>query len=139
MASAAPSESTKVTVWRDGRSRDLTVEIGQAQNEVVASTGSGGGAAPASAALGLHLRGLTDGDRTMLGLPSGVSGAVVAAVEPGSAAEDKGLRPGDVITRVNQQAVGNLADAVTALNAAKSNDETALCSCVAATRNASSP
>jgi serine protease Do len=127
VASANPSESTEVTVWRDGRSRDITVKLGEAQNEVVASTNSGGGAnAPASAALGLQLRSLTDSDRAMLGLPSGVSGAVVAAVQPGSAAEDKGLRPGDVITRVNQQAVGNVGDAVTALNAAKSNDETAL-------------
>ena len=62
----------------------------------------------------------------MLGLPSDVDGAVVAAVEPGSPAAEKGLRPGDVITRVNQQAVGNVAEVVAALNAARDRDETAL-------------
>jgi S1-C subfamily serine protease len=55
-----------------------------------------------------------------------VNGALVAAVEPGSAAADKGLRPGDVITRVNQQGVANVADAVTALNSARDRNETAL-------------
>ncbi len=127
VASVSPSESAKVTVWRDGRSRDITVKLGQAQNDIVASAGPRSGAnAPASAALGLSLRGLTENDRAMLGLPSGVSGAVVASVEPGSPAEEKGLRPGDVITSVNQQAVDNVGDAVAALNSAKSNDETAL-------------
>ena len=72
------------------------------------------------------MRPLTDGDRATLGLPSDVNGVVVAAVEPDSAAAEKGIRPGDVITRVNQQAVGNVADAVAALNAARERDETAL-------------
>ena len=68
-----------------------------------------------------------DGRRSrQLGIPSDVNGAVVATVEPGSAAAEKGLRPGDVITRVNQQAVANVGDAVAALNAARERDKTAL-------------
>jgi serine protease Do len=126
VAAAAPSEKSKLTVWRDGRSRELTVELGEVQNDVVAAVQRGGGAAQGSAAVGLTLRPLTDGDRAMLGLPSDVSGAVVAAVEPNSPAAEKGLRPGDVITRVNQQVVTNVADAVSALNAARDRDETAL-------------
>jgi serine protease Do len=126
VAAATPNESATVTVWRDGGSRDLTVELGEAQNEAVAASTPGGGAGQGGAALGLTLRPLTDGDRTMLGLPSDVEGAVVAAVQPGSAAAEKGLRPGDVITRVNQQAVENVADAVAALNAVRDRGDTAL-------------
>jgi serine protease Do len=62
----------------------------------------------------------------MLGLPSDVSGAVVANVEPGSPAAEKGIRPGDVITRVNQKAVSSVGDAVAALNSAREAKETAL-------------
>jgi S1-C subfamily serine protease len=102
------------------------VKLGEAQNDAVAAVTPGGGAQQGSAAVGLTLRGLTDSDRAMLGLPSGVNGAVVAAVEPGSPAAEKGLRPGDVITRVNQEAVTNVADAVAALNSARERDETAL-------------
>jgi serine protease Do len=128
VADASPSKSAKVTVWRDGKSRELTVKLGEAApNDEVAqepATGSGGG--QASTDLGLTLRPLTDEDRAQLNLPSDVNGALVVNVDDGSAAADKGIRPGDVITRVNQQRVKNLAEAVAALNAAKKGDSRAL-------------
>jgi serine protease Do len=93
---------------------------------VAAALGSQGGVQPGSTALGLSLRALTDQDRAQLGLPSDVEGALVARVAPDSAAAEKGIRPGDVITRVNQQTVTGVNDAVAALSAAKEDDETAL-------------
>jgi len=69
---------------------------------------------------------LTDEDRAQLGVPSDVAGALVVAVAPDSAAAEKGMRPGDVITRVNQQNVESVGDAVAALNAAKEGDARAL-------------
>ncbi len=72
------------------------------------------------------MRPLTDEDRAQLSVPSDVNGALVVAVEPDSPAADKGVRPGDVITRVNQHNVKNAAEAVTALNAAKKDDSRAL-------------
>jgi serine protease Do len=127
VAAASPNTGAKVTVWREGRSRELTVELGEAQNEeAVAANQGGAGPTHGGAALGLSLRPLTDSDRATLGLPSDVKGAVVAAVQPDSPAAEKGLRPGDVITRVNQKPVTNAADAVAELNAARERDETAL-------------
>jgi serine protease Do len=126
VAAATPNTAAKVTVWRDGRSRELTVELGEAPNEAVAATGRGGASGDASAAVGLALRTLTDAERATLGIPRDVNGVVVTAVEPGSAAAEKGLRPGDVITRVNDQAVSTVADATAALNAARQGDGTAL-------------
>lgn len=83
VASATPSRPAKVTVWRDGRSHELTVELGEAaESEAVAAASpeglAGGGA------LGLTLQRLTDEDRARLGLPSSVQGALVTAVSPGS-------------------------------------------------------
>ena len=127
VAAAEPSRPAKLTVWREGRSRELTVELGEAaQSEQVALAAPGGAAQPGGAALGLTLRPLTDEDRARLEVPSSVDGALVAAVTPGSSAAEKGVRPGDVITRVNQRAVANVQDAVAALNAAKENDENVL-------------
>jgi serine protease Do len=125
VASATPNTGAKVTVWRDGRSRELTVELGEAANEAVAAAGPAS-ATERQASLGLTLRPLADGERDALGLSSDVKGVVVAEVAPGSPAAEKGIRPGDVITRVNQKAVNSVGDAVAALNAVREADETAL-------------
>jgi serine protease Do len=126
VASTAPNSGAQVTVWRDGKSHELNVKLGEAQNEAVASTDVGGGAGQGHASLGLSLRPLADGERGALGLPSDVNGVVVADVAPDSPAAEKGIRPGDVITRVNQKPIGSVGDAVAALNAAKEANETAL-------------
>jgi len=94
------------------------VKIGEAsKGEEVASNGKAGN--DGADALGLTLRGLTDQDRAELGVPADVKGALVIAVEPDSVAADKGLEPGDVITRVNQKPVTSASAAVAALKEAK--------------------
>jgi serine protease Do len=126
VADVSPSSNAKVTVWRDGKSRDLSVKLAeQSKGEEVASNGAPGNDAPADA-LGLTLRGLTDQDRARLGVPSDVNGALVVAVEPDSPAADKGLEPGDLITRVNQKPVTSANAAVAALKAAKKDKSNAL-------------
>ena len=128
VAEASPSKAAKVTVWRDGKSRELNVKLGEAaKSEQVAESARAPGNGPqATASLGLTLRPLTDEDRSQLSVPSDVNGALVVAVAPDSPAAEKGVRPGDVITRVNQQNVKNAAEAVTALNAAKKDDRALL-------------
>ena len=126
VAEAPPSKAAKVTVWRDGKSRELTVQLGEAAQSEQAAVATPGAGPQGSAALGLALRPLTDDDRAKLGVPSELEGALVVAVAPGSAAAEKGMRPGDVITRVNQQNVESVGAAVAALNAAKDGDARAL-------------
>ena len=128
VAEASPSKAAKVTVWRDGKSRELNVKLGEAaKSEQVAEAARAPANGPqATAGLGLTLRPLTDEDRSQLSVPSDVNGALIVAVAPDSPAAEKGMRPGDVITRVNQQNVKNAAEAVTALNAAKKGDRALL-------------
>jgi serine protease Do len=119
VADVNPSSTAKVTVWRDGKSRDLSVKVGEAaKGEEVAANG-GPADNNGAGAVGLTLRGLTDEDKAQLGVPGDTNGALVVAVEPDSVAADKGLEPGDVITRVNQKPVTSAAAAVDALKAAK--------------------
>jgi serine protease Do len=125
VASTEPNSAAEVTVWRDGKSHELKVEVGELASAAVASAGQGG-AAQGQGQLGLQLRPLGDNDRAALGLPSDVNGVVVANVEPGSPAAEKGIRSGDVITRVNQKPVSSVGDAVAALNSAREANEPAL-------------
>lgn len=66
---------------------------------------------------GLKLGELGAEERERLRIPGRVDGVVVTAVEPRSRAARAGLRPGDVITEVNRQAVGSPADVRRALDA----------------------
>jgi serine protease Do len=123
VAETNPSNTAKVTVWRDGKAQDLKVKVGEASKaEAVASNSA---ANDGGETLGLTLRGLTDEDKSQLGIAGDVNGALVVDVEPDSPAADKGLEPGDVITQVNQKPVTSAAAAVAALKKAKS-DQRAL-------------
>jgi len=106
IAAYAPESEVTISVWRNGAERDITVTLGKMDNEEVAA------ATPQSeepeaddtrslASLGLELGAAEDGN-----------GVVVADVEPGSSADDKGLRAGDVITSVNGEEVANPDDVV---------------------------
>jgi serine protease Do len=61
--------------------------------------------------LGLDLSNLNDDLRKRYKIKDSVKGVVITAVDPGSAAADKRLSPGDVIVEVAQEAVAS-ADAV---------------------------
>ena len=61
---------------------------------------------------GVQVKDLDGGLRQQLQAPLTVVGAVVVDADSGSNSALAGLRPGDVIEEINQQAVGNAADAV---------------------------
>jgi serine protease Do len=125
VADADPSESVKVTVWRDGRNHELNVKLGEAERgEQVAALAPAD--SNASGQLGLTLQTLTDEQKAELGLAGDAEGALVVNVEPDSPAAEKGIRPGDVITRVNQQEVDSANAAVAALREARDKDSRAL-------------
>jgi serine protease Do len=64
----------------------------------------------------MYVTRLTDDLRKQLNLQSGTGDVVVANVVQGSPAEVAGLRQGDVIQKVNNKSVQNLADFYTDLN-----------------------
>jgi serine protease Do len=118
-AEASPGESVTVSVWREGKTVELPLEVGSnARDAAVAQ------AAPAadSGKLGLSLAPLTPEVRERAGLGDEVEGAVVAQVAPGSPAARKGLRPGDVIAMVGQQPVASPEDVVREVDRAREAD-----------------
>ena len=52
--------------------------------------------------------------------PAATPGLLVRRVDPGSPAADRGLRPGDIITKINRVRVKNMADAKPLLRDARS-------------------
>lgn len=94
-----PESEIAVTVWRDGRSRDIEVTLGTLDETAMAGPDASKSSMRSLARIGLELETNPDG-----------SGVVVADVVPGSSAADKGLRPGDVISSVNGEDVSSPDD-----------------------------
>jgi serine protease Do len=72
-----------------------------------------------SKALGMEFSGLSDEMRKSFKIKDSVKGVIVTSVEPGSAAAERGLKPGDVIEEVNHQAVERPSAVAKAIEGAK--------------------
>jgi len=112
VAQTKVGKRTDVVVVRDGKRKTLKVKIGE-QPKDVAQSGIGADeddSDETSALAGLEVRALTKEIAKQIGVPDGTKGVVVAGVEPGSAAQEAGLRRGDVIVELNRKRVRKLAD-----------------------------
>jgi len=72
---------------------------------------------PKETGFGMSIEGLSPGIVRRLGLPTGVGGAIVSDVEPGSPAAQGGIRPNDVIIQVGGVPVTSVTQASKALDA----------------------
>ena len=101
-----PGTSVKLKVWRDGKSQDVNVTLGELPAETAEK---GGPAENSSGALeGVEVQELTSQLLQQLNLPSSTHGVVVTSVDQSSAAAAAGLDRGMVIQEVNHKPVNNL-------------------------------
>jgi len=122
VAETPAGRSVPVQVWRDGRRHtlDVTVGVERAPQKVASADG-----APNGGPLGLELAPLPPDRRQELGLSS-QGGVLVAGVTPGSAADESGLQPGDVILGIGGRSVESPDDAASRIHAAESGHRPAL-------------
>ena len=109
-----PNRAATLTLRRDGAERQVQVTLGELRDTRQAATEQ----QDQRQGIGVALQGLTPELRQQLGVAAKVNGAVVTAVRPGSAAEDAGLRPGDVILGVGGHDVADAQAAGRALSEA---------------------
>jgi serine protease Do len=104
-----PGKSVDLTVWRDGKSEQVKLELGTlpgSDTQASADDGKPQQVEPSSLAdLGLTVAPSEDG-----------KGLVVTDVDPDSDAADRGIQPGDVITAVNSREVKGPSDVTTAMD-----------------------
>ena len=91
-------------VWRNGKTESLQTSIAQMPKDIAQASNesSSNGTRSQTGQLGLALAPLTPELRDRFNLDEGTKGVAVTAVRPGSAAAEIGLRPGDVVMKVNQ-------------------------------------
>ncbi len=103
----APGKSVDVTVWRDGKTETIKVDLGKlpATDKQASAEQPAAPAKPDTLAdLGLTVTKSEDG-----------KGLVVTDVDPDSDAADRGIQPGDIITSVNSTEVNGTDDVAKAM------------------------
>jgi serine protease Do len=126
VAAVMPGQKVQLGIQRSGRKQTLQVtlaELPQTGQASAAPTEQGG--APNPARLGITVQDLTPELSQQLGVQGG-QGAVVAQVQPGSAAEEAGLQRGDIIEEVNRMKVDSAQDLVNIVQSLKSGETAAL-------------
>ncbi|MBS0519217.1 MAG: DegQ family serine endoprotease [Proteobacteria bacterium] len=120
IAEAQPGSTVKVSLVRDGKDMTVEAKLGDSlKNQQAKADDDQKGTEAKPASYGFSLAPITPEAREELGLKDSVSGALIAGVEPGSPAENQGLRPGDVIQQVGHDAVKDPKAAAAKLKEAK--------------------
>jgi serine protease Do len=101
----APGTSVKLNIWRDGKTQDYSVTLGELPAEKAAAEGSdetGSGEIQ-----GIEVQDVNPEMLQQLNLPAGTHGVVVTSVDPSSAAAAAGVGRGDVIQEINHKPVAS--------------------------------
>lgn len=123
IASYAPKKTVKLTVFRDGKERDVAVSLGTFPSGKQLAALQDEAPKPAVAEvedLGLSLAPLPAGSG------SDETGVVIIEVDPDSEAAEKGLKAGDVILEVAGASVKNPDDVEKGVRSAKDKGRTAV-------------
>jgi serine protease Do len=99
----------KIVVVRDKKELSLDLVIGERPESEEMAQVTKSEEAKQSAWRGIDVQDLTDENSRNLQLEN-KEGVLVTKVDPGSAADDAGLNPGDVILGINRQKIKNISD-----------------------------
>jgi serine protease Do len=115
IAAYPPKTTVDVSLWRDGKEKDVKVDLGELPNEQAANAQSNDSGDADHTSLGDY--GLTLAPAAAAG--AGDNGAVITDIDPNGKAADRGLKEGDVILEAGGQTIAGPHDVSKALTAAE--------------------
>lgn len=122
VAEAKIGKSVPATIWRSGASKNIEIAVGEqdegdeAQTPKQKADAQKSGKGKSDTVLGMELSPITPAIRDNLGVGNYVNGLAVVGVNPDSAAAQRGIQPGDVITEVAGAPVRSADDVRKALD-----------------------
>ncbi len=114
ISNTSPGTEVNFRVIRNGKERDVKVKLGDLDSAKLAGGSpapGNGGAADSSLVEGVKVKDLDDETREALQVDADLKGIVVESVKDNVPAAESGLRPGMVITQIDQKEVKSVKDA----------------------------
>jgi serine protease Do len=124
VARAKPGEMVPVKILRENDSKTLKVTLRELPATEKLAKAESTDAEETDALHGVTVTDLSAQARRQFNVPREIQGALVTDVDPGSAAAEAGLKPGDVIIEINRKPVASAEDAAKLTENAK--DKTTL-------------
>ncbi|MGP8252292.1 MAG: trypsin-like peptidase domain-containing protein [Terracidiphilus sp.] len=115
-----PGAQIELGILREGKQQTIHITVGEFHAKQVEEASNAGAGGSQGGKLGVALNELTPDVRQQYNIPDRVKGAAIGNVRPGSAADDAGLAPGDVILEVNRKPVDGPESCVSAIHAVPS-------------------
>ncbi len=112
VAQTAPGSKAAVKVLRDGKEKEFEVMLKELPGTQKLARGDSDQTTDTEHLKGVAVTDIDADAQRQFKLPKDVKGALVASVEPNSAAYEAGLREGDVILEINRHRVNNAQEAV---------------------------
>lgn len=126
LLNTTPGSSVEATIIRNRNKMRVNVKLGELHRPTIPANPSND-APPllpdAKSSLPFAVANLSRPDAAKLGYDEDTVGVLITAVLPGSDASVQGIRPGMVVTRVEQTSIKNIEDYNSALNASKESDK----------------
>ncbi|TIR67335.1 MAG: PDZ domain-containing protein, partial [Mesorhizobium sp.] len=129
VAESPVGKAVDVVIVRKGVEQTVKVTLGRLEDGEKLASGENGStgedkgdkAAPVSTAsvLGMTVGELNEQTRQKFGIAADVSGVVITDVAKDSAAAERGIQPGEVITEIAQESVGTPKDVMDRIGALK--------------------
>ena len=120
VSAKGPSASVSLQVYRDGKTFDRTVKLGERPGQQQQASTEAPSGETGIDWLGIQYQDLSAGVRSGHGVPDNVEGVLVTTVAPTSPLYEQAVRPGSIITEVNGHEVKSVADFERAVKGAKS-------------------
>ncbi len=118
VAALSVGKEVPVRLVRDGKELTLNVRIAERKDAEATAAEPG----PDPADLGIRAQDLTPEIARRLGIDENEKGALIAAVQPGSKADQAGLQQGDIVKEVNRNPVQTAAALRTQIGKAKTGE-----------------
>ena len=115
-----------ILIWRDGNQKTLTVKLGRLENVQLSNEKNQNRSSKINEYAGMSFTDLTNEIRKRFDLSDESIGVVVVGINDNSPAAERGIKPGDIIQKVDQVDINTSKEILKVVDEAKNNKKSSI-------------